>query len=175
MERIHLVWRAYSDGGGTWPNGNHEEIRRMGGWFDARVEVVAGARGTASDLFLRALRLCQYHCARDGDVYTISNCRLGGRNSAVSCSAFTGLFLQSGGFLDSLRHDARPHLLRCWVHYSANMVVDRTAYFVSDHRSLEYRRFHVVEVAGTLVTPAAGRKIDICELEKSPRPNSVLR
>src|SRR5258705_3874597 len=124
-----------------------------------------GAGGFFFFFFLRPFGFCQYHCPGKGDLSPFFIFLLGGRNPAVSCCAFTGLLLQPGGLLDSLRHDARPHLLRCWLHYSANMVVDRTAYFVSDHRSLAYCRFHLVEGAGTLVTPAAGRMSDISALE----------
>ena len=115
------------------------------------MEMVAGVGGVASDLLLRALRLCQYHSPRYGDVYAVSDCHLSGRGAAVSRSAFAGVFLESGGLTDSLRHYARPHLLRRRLYYPANLVVDRPDYLASHHIDLESRGFYVVEGARTLV------------------------
>src|SRR5262245_13758021 len=114
------------------------------------MEMVAGANVTTSHLFLRALRFCQYHGARDGDVCSIPNSDTGCRNTDVSGSAIVGLLFQPCCCTDSLWNHTRTDLLRRRLHHPTNLVGPGTTHIPDNDCSLERSRFHMVESFETL-------------------------
>src|SRR5262249_7101943 len=130
----------------------HEEIRRSIREFDHWLELVAGACGIASDLFLRALRLREHYRTRHRNVYAVSDRDTGRRSAAVFSSAFTGLLLQPRRGPDSLWNDTRSDILRRRLHNATNLVDTRSNHVFDHDHGVECRWFYLVENSQTLVT-----------------------
>src|SRR5215213_2029560 len=113
--------------------------------------MVAGACVTSIDLFLRPLRFCEYHCARNSDVCALSNCDPGCRNSALPRCACFSLLFKFRRFTHSLWDYACADLFRRGLYESTNLVVAWADNISGDYCGLEFYRFYVVESAATLV------------------------
>src|ERR1043165_3488667 len=114
--------------------------------------MVARARLVAADLFFTALRLPRHHPPRYRDVYTVSDRDTRCRSAAVPGSAVAGLLLKPGSSINSLRYDARSHLLRRRLHNTTNVVDGWIDHVADNYRCLEFSRFYLVESSQTLVT-----------------------
>ena len=116
------------------------------------MEVVARFSFTAVDLLLRALRLRQHHCARDGDVRAVSDRNSRGRCAAISRRSFTRVFLKLVSIADSLWNNSRADLFRRWLHDATYLVVARVNRFYYHDYHLERSRCWLVEINRILVT-----------------------
>ena len=115
------------------------------------MEMVDGAGGAVVDLLLRALRLREHHCARDGDVCAVSDRDPGCGSACIPRGVVAGVFLEPRRIADALRNHPRANLLRRRLHNATNVVDARIDNVGCDDRYLERRRFHVVEDTRTLV------------------------
>src|SRR5215204_2963553 len=115
------------------------------------MEVVVGTCGTAVDLLLRALRVCQYHRARDGHVHTVSNRHTGGWSAPVSGCAFFSLLFKSRRVVNALRYDSGSNLLWCRLRDPTNVVVNWPGRVVSHHHDLDSHWLRLVEGVKALV------------------------
>lgn len=120
------------------------------------MEMVAGAGVTAADLFLRALRVRQYHRARNSDVRAVSGCDTRSRNADVSGRPLVGLLFKPGCISHSLRYHARADILRRRLHHATNLVGRGSDYVADNDHRVESYWVHMVEDSQTLVTNMAG-------------------
>ena len=93
--------------------GYYEEVCRFRRFFHSRMEMVVSPGGSFVDLFLCALRICEYHRARDCDVYTVPRCDSCGGYSAIPRRTVACILFESRRVADALWHNSRADLFWC--------------------------------------------------------------
>src|SRR5262249_33561834 len=115
--------------------------------------------GSAADLLLRSLCLCQHHSPHAGHVSAF-RCSVGGSRGAGGFGGlFIGLLYQSGRRIDQLWHDSISDVLRSGLCELGAMVEDRVTSFVGELGHLVVHWIDLVETAWNLVRDATAKSV----------------
>jgi len=116
--------------------------------------------GSAADLLLRSLCLCQHHSPHAGHVSAFRHIVGGSRRARGVGRLLIGLLYQSGRRIDQLRDDAISDVLCSGLCELAAMVEDRVTGFVGESGYLVVHWIHLVEAAWNLVRDRTLKAVD---------------
>src|SRR5262245_49613115 len=115
--------------------------------------------GSAADLFLRSLCLCQHHSPHAGHVSAFRRSVGGSRGAGGFGGLFIGLLYQSGRRIDQLWDDSISDVLCSGLCELGAMVEDRVSGFVGEPGYLVVHWIHLVEAAWNLVRDSTAKSV----------------